>query len=512
MPALSSLTSPHSHSNTPPRYSIYEPRSQLQIARFTPVASGKGAAIAHSANAALWGPLQAPPTSLVPAGANPPEGESSAARSVSTPPSNRTALGYNNPRAAHDTPHLAPCALDLLAAANADTPAHSLVVAHVRQWNGSRGAIGLLDGTPAHSVLDPSAPRIPPNVLQFRAHAVSAVPQCRPLPALESAPRHAPDIRVARVEAAHKLPVRRADSAQRAIPSLPRAFHPHSRAPSAILAPLPAAPTGGGVSKSRRLGAVPASRRLARASEFAHAGYPPVPAPSFFPRRAPSAVCSHGEPGCSHGELGCWHAAVAASLRDRSRPPGRQAAPPQRCFAAPQLGGRAREFCGRRPGPAREAYPRMRRRAGLTSPAKTPARPRPRRGAVLPLRALSVSVPGPHLCTAPQVPHEPFSPVRLSISPTRHLASRQLDSRTMRTESTSRDYILNLDGVEAMIASLKTFSAQLNQAVFKSYTVDGLLAGQFKTVGTFSYIRIYGAGHEVPAYKNGTLAVGQAAF
>ncbi|KAF7358674.1 Carboxypeptidase [Mycena sanguinolenta] len=75
------------------------------------------------------------------------------------------------------------------------------------------------------------------------------------------------------------------------------------------------------------------------------------------------------------------------------------------------------------------------------------------------------------------------------------------------------DYILNFNGVEAMVASLNTdFSAQFNKQVFAPYTVNGLLAGQFKTAGTFSYVRIYGAGHEVPAYKNGTLAVGQAAF
>ncbi|KAJ7652545.1 serine carboxypeptidase [Mycena rosella] len=76
------------------------------------------------------------------------------------------------------------------------------------------------------------------------------------------------------------------------------------------------------------------------------------------------------------------------------------------------------------------------------------------------------------------------------------------------------DYILNFDGVEAMIASLRTkFSTQFNQEVFKPYTVNGLLAGQFKTAGTFSYVRIYGAGHEVPHTRsNGTLAVGQAAF
>ncbi|KAK7050507.1 carboxypeptidase [Favolaschia claudopus] len=75
------------------------------------------------------------------------------------------------------------------------------------------------------------------------------------------------------------------------------------------------------------------------------------------------------------------------------------------------------------------------------------------------------------------------------------------------------DYICNFNGVEDMIASMKTsFSAQFNQQTFAPYKVNGLLAGQFKTAGTFSYVRIYGAGHEVPAYRNGSLAVGQAAF
>ncbi|KAK7045221.1 carboxypeptidase, partial [Favolaschia claudopus] len=75
------------------------------------------------------------------------------------------------------------------------------------------------------------------------------------------------------------------------------------------------------------------------------------------------------------------------------------------------------------------------------------------------------------------------------------------------------DYILNFNGVEAMVASLNTkFSAQFNAQQFAPYKVKGLLAGQFKNAGTFSYVRIYGAGHEVPAYKNGSLAVGQAAF
>ncbi|KAJ6609021.1 serine carboxypeptidase [Mycena sp. CBHHK59/15] len=70
------------------------------------------------------------------------------------------------------------------------------------------------------------------------------------------------------------------------------------------------------------------------------------------------------------------------------------------------------------------------------------------------------------------------------------------------------DYILNFNGVEAMVASLNTiYSAEFNKQVFTPFKVNSLLAGQFKTAGMFSYVRIYGAGHE-----NGTLAVGQAAF
>lgn len=48
-----------------------------------------------------------------------------------------------------------------------------------------------------------------------------------------------------------------------------------------------------------------------------------------------------------------------------------------------------------------------------------------------------------------------------------------------------QDYILNFNGVEAMIASLNTkFSAAFNKLAFSPYRVNGLLAGQFKTTGT----------------------------
>jgi len=74
------------------------------------------------------------------------------------------------------------------------------------------------------------------------------------------------------------------------------------------------------------------------------------------------------------------------------------------------------------------------------------------------------------------------------------------------------DYIINFNGVEAMVDALDTKFTQIykNQN-FALYTVAGQVTGQFKNAGTFSYVRIYGAGHEVPAYKYGNLAYGQAA-
>ncbi|KAJ7452966.1 serine carboxypeptidase [Mycena galericulata] len=75
------------------------------------------------------------------------------------------------------------------------------------------------------------------------------------------------------------------------------------------------------------------------------------------------------------------------------------------------------------------------------------------------------------------------------------------------------DFIVNYQGIEDMIATMKTpYSAAINAQAFQTYTVDGHPAGVFKTAGLFSYVRIAGAGHEVPAYKNTGLAVGQAAY
>ena len=45
------------------------------------------------------------------------------------------------------------------------------------------------------------------------------------------------------------------------------------------------------------------------------------------------------------------------------------------------------------------------------------------------------------------------------------------------------------------------FTETYKKQKFKPYAVDGQVAGQYKNAGSFSYLCVYGAGHEVPAYK-----------
>ncbi|KAI0694524.1 serine carboxypeptidase [Cytidiella melzeri] len=74
------------------------------------------------------------------------------------------------------------------------------------------------------------------------------------------------------------------------------------------------------------------------------------------------------------------------------------------------------------------------------------------------------------------------------------------------------DYILNFNGVEAMVSNIQTtVTSSLNATPLSNWTVAGQAAGLFKNAGTFSFVRITGAGHEVPAYTHGKLAYGQAA-
>ena len=65
-----------------------------------------------------------------------------------------------------------------------------------------------------------------------------------------------------------------------------------------------------------------------------------------------------------------------------------------------------------------------------------------------------------------------------------------------------QDYILNYMGVEAMVDALETkFSSLYKEQAFSTFKVCGQSAGLYKNAGTLSYVRIFGAGHEVPAYK-----------
>ena len=57
-------------------------------------------------------------------------------------------------------------------------------------------------------------------------------------------------------------------------------------------------------------------------------------------------------------------------------------------------------------------------------------------------------------------------------------------------------------GVEAMVDALDTkFSSLYKEQTFSTFRVRGQSAGLYKNAGTLSYVRVFGAGHEVPAYK-----------
>ncbi|KAH8080720.1 serine carboxypeptidase [Cristinia sonorae] len=72
-----------------------------------------------------------------------------------------------------------------------------------------------------------------------------------------------------------------------------------------------------------------------------------------------------------------------------------------------------------------------------------------------------------------------------------------------------RTLIFAGDAVDALETK---FADEYKQQSFANYTVRGESAGLFKNAGTLSYLRVFGAGHEVPAYKFGSLDVGEAAL
>ncbi|KAJ9194454.1 hypothetical protein DTO164E3_7339 [Paecilomyces variotii] len=64
------------------------------------------------------------------------------------------------------------------------------------------------------------------------------------------------------------------------------------------------------------------------------------------------------------------------------------------------------------------------------------------------------------------------------------------------------DWICNYKGVQK-VAEMVDFPGitEFGNAQLQSYTVNGEKKGEFKTVDNFSYLRVYGAGHEVPYYQ-----------
>ncbi|KZT37104.1 alpha/beta-hydrolase [Sistotremastrum suecicum HHB10207 ss-3] len=75
------------------------------------------------------------------------------------------------------------------------------------------------------------------------------------------------------------------------------------------------------------------------------------------------------------------------------------------------------------------------------------------------------------------------------------------------------DFLFNYIGVESMVANLTSkFNKNFNKTKFTNFLVDGVKAGQFKQSANFAYLRVYGAGEEVPAYGWQNLKPGQAAL
>lgn len=75
------------------------------------------------------------------------------------------------------------------------------------------------------------------------------------------------------------------------------------------------------------------------------------------------------------------------------------------------------------------------------------------------------------------------------------------------------DYILNYPGIENWVELMNsTVQEEYSQQEFANYTVNGTVAGLYKQAKNLSYMRVFGAGHEVPAYTWEDLEHGQAAF
>ena len=83
----------------------------------------------------------------------------------------------------------------------------------------------------------------------------------------------------------------------------------------------------------------------------------------------------------------------------------------------------------------------------------------------------------------------------------------------MRSPSQSCCLFSDLPSIYAQTLALNTtFSALFKKQKFATFDVKGKPAGLYKNAGTFSYLRVFGAGHEVPAYEWRDVARGAAAL
>ncbi|KAF7770895.1 hypothetical protein Agabi119p4_6869 [Agaricus bisporus var. burnettii] len=75
------------------------------------------------------------------------------------------------------------------------------------------------------------------------------------------------------------------------------------------------------------------------------------------------------------------------------------------------------------------------------------------------------------------------------------------------------DLTICYQGFQLMLDALNTtFSEEYRRQNFQDFVVSGQAAGLYKNAGTFSYVRVFGAGHRAAAYGHGSLKPGQAAF
>lgn len=90
-----------------------------------------------------------------------------------------------------------------------------------------------------------------------------------------------------------------------------------------------------------------------------------------------------------------------------------------------------------------------------------------------------------------------------SVRPTISSLAKLLDAG-LRTViwAGDKDFICNSLGVHRSLLAMKwKFAKQFSKAPWKNLTIRGRAAGVYKTAGPLTYITVYDAGHEVPAYQ-----------